>query len=443
MNVKRSVKRILSVIVVFTVFFVQITQSVSAMDELRDEQAVAESILSNMRCEPLTSLSIGGGKAFFEYNAERIRISLKYEGIERHFRYDGDRLIEQEDSNYRFRFFGEENEEGFWFRDNEYFFARDEIGSVTKLCNSSGTVLCDYVYIGTRPTVVMYSENEDDIEACNRNPYRYKGWYYDVELGMYYLGEGVFFDPEQEMTIHNPFQVTVRGGTPTILQDIANAYSAIINSPNYGITAYNYVSESQWNSGQRWYDGIAQIELIARCVYAENNGLNRQDDRKAIGMVIRNRVAQGFPHVGALSAYSIVTFASAFSSINPGNYNASITETAIARSAMSVTNSAFQQATLIACTLYYSNDASVYAAMNGTLSYVSTSHTHFLQLDYVYIHNTFSVTGSGSNIQWKYGSVNIYGVCVAGTAMLTSFYGSGAGSLQAYYSQGYNVFYYR
>ena len=108
---------------------------------------------------------------------------------------------------------------------------------------------------------------------------------------------------------------------------------------------------------------------------------------------------------------------------------------------MSKTSTAFQQATFIACSLYYTTSYSDYSLLVGIPAYMSSGHTHFLGVNYAYSHAVLSVVTSGNSIQWKYGGSNIYGVCIAGTAQLTAVNGSGANCLQTYYLDGYNVFF--
>lgn len=43
------------------------------------------------------------------------------------------------------------------------------------------------------------------------------------------------------------------------------------------------MTENQWNNGKCWYDGLNQTEVIARCIFGENNGEKRERMKKNIG----------------------------------------------------------------------------------------------------------------------------------------------------------------
>ena len=319
-----------------------------------------------------------------------------------------------------------------------YYFVRDLEESVIALSDGEEWI-CKYEYLDTLSEVILLSENETDIKAANKNPFRYRGWYYDIEPSLYYLDKGVFYNPQTQEYIQNQFGYSNRDGEPPIFQSVGNAYYALMNLSTYGASSYSFPTQTQWNNGIRWYDGVAQVELVARCIYAENNGPNRQNDRKAIGLVIRNRVAQNFPHSGTLSPYNIVRYQSAFSTVNPyGTIAAMTSATANSRKVMDKTESAFQQATFIACLLNCSTTYSDYSLVVGIPTYMNSAHTHFLAVNYACDYSVFSVSSEG---QWSYGGSNVYDVCIAGIAQLTSTSGTGSQSLQTYYLNGYNVFF--
>ena len=278
-----------------------------------------------------------------------------------------------------------------------------------------------------------------DILAADKNPFRYKGWYLDVETTLYYLGKGMYYNPQTEEYIQNEFQFEVIEGEPSIIQTVTNAYYTMMGMSTYGASYYAFPSQTNWYNGSRWYDGIQQIELLARCIYAENLSVNRPNDRKAVGLVIRNRVEQNFPHQGTLSPYNIIRYPSAFATVNPsGTLNSMTSSTYDARQVMDKTDSAFQQATLIACMLYCSTNYSDYNVVIGIPIPMDNQYTHFLSVNYAYSQNVFSVSSGG---QWSYGGTSIYGVCISGTGLLTSIYGTGSHCLQNYYLAGYNVFF--
>ena len=77
-------------------------------------------------------------------------------------------------------------------------YRRNLMGDVTHIYNMSGKLCAKYVYDAWgNHKVVDASGNEttDKTHIGNINPIRYRGYYYDVETGLYYLNSR-YYDPE-------------------------------------------------------------------------------------------------------------------------------------------------------------------------------------------------------------------------------------------------------
>lgn len=115
---------------------------------------------------------------------------------------------------------------------------------------------------------------------------------------------------------------------------IENAYQDLWNDKTYG--------SKTLQPGDKWYSSLSQVEVIARCIYAENTRSDRQGDRIAETVVIMNRMVRD-----RKTAYGVVTAPSQFSTIcssNPGSNSLS---------AKSKNDKVWQQASLLACIAYY------------------------------------------------------------------------------------------
>ena len=87
---------------------------------------------------------------------------------------------------------------------NEYYMLRKDIlGNIIGILDKNGVVIVKYKYDGWgRHKVLNASGNEltlDNCTATNKvgilNPFRYRGYYYDTETGLYYL-QTRYYDPE-------------------------------------------------------------------------------------------------------------------------------------------------------------------------------------------------------------------------------------------------------
>lgn len=191
----------------------------------------------------------------------------------------------------------------------------------------------------------------------NINPLRYQGWYWDTDINHYYVGDGMFYDAINEIYVQNDYVMQDWGWeilhnaaavfslTRVEINAIAGEYETIMSQPSYGATNYSNVTEAQWQKGDRWYDGVSDVEAVARCIFAENTYDNRLNDRIGVAAVIINRKA-----ARNLSAKGVVTQYQQFSTMNPKYYEDSNSANCkTARMVHSKTDTTWQQATLLAC----------------------------------------------------------------------------------------------
>lgn len=173
-----------------------------------------------------------------------------------------------------------------------------------------------------------------------------------------------------------------------------------------------------------------ETELIARCIYSENTRSDRRSERIGFSEVILNRVNNAsFPS----TAYAVVTAKSQFSGINPGSFNAANLYTDQARSAKSKTNVAWQEATMLACIMYYTSNRTDISYFYTLPAGVST-HLYFLGYDVVYSSITLN------NGSFYYGSSVLNDLAIAGYGVVAKT-SSGLSYLQSLYSQGYSIFF--
>lgn len=315
-----------------------------------------------------------------------------------------------------------------------------EDGNVVGILDEHGEVVAEYEYDSLLPTVYKV-ENEIRLPCSdsgfigNINHIRLKGWYLDLETDCYYLRDGIYYDPINEIYIQNDYTLN-RGALenePTIVQVIATAYTMYLATESFGATEYGYPSEYDWTyNGMRWYTGIGQVELLTRCIYAENDGDGNdgKNNRTAEAVVILNRIATGMD----TTPYSAITRQSQFSTINPGNYNDSIIETHLARQILDKTDPRVKNALLIACSIYYSQSKTVLGYMSSIPSYID-NQIFFCSFRQAYLNGWFSI--SGGNLY--YYSHLTSAVALPGVTQVTASNYNTVGA--TYYNQGHNIFF--
>ena len=87
---------------------------------------------------------------------------------------------------------------GFIYNGVRYFYQRNIQGDITIIYNEDGNLVNKYVYDTYGRHKVLTSTLEEDLDESsvgNLNPFRYRGYYYDRILGLYFLTSR-YYDPE-------------------------------------------------------------------------------------------------------------------------------------------------------------------------------------------------------------------------------------------------------
>ncbi len=108
-----------------------------------------------------------------------------------------------------------------------YWYDKNLQGDIVGVYNSSGTKLVTYKYDAWgSPYITYHSGNASSLYA--KNPFRYRGYYYDKDLGFYYL-QTRYYDPLNCRFI-SPDAASVITATPAGLTD-KNLYAYCDNNP--------------------------------------------------------------------------------------------------------------------------------------------------------------------------------------------------------------------
>lgn len=130
------------------------------------------------------------------YNDSGKRIRKTVNGVTTDFYLDGSAILMQMSSDgSRIDFFYDDKGNVFAmkYQNEMYFYRKNLFGDILGILDSHGTELVKYEYNswGKLLNLTDYSSNG----LGRKNPFRFKGYYYDEELGMYYLNSR-YYDPE-------------------------------------------------------------------------------------------------------------------------------------------------------------------------------------------------------------------------------------------------------
>ena len=145
----------------------------------------------------LQSVTNGNGSFTFEYNADGIR-TAKYRNNNIFAQYflDGDRIVGERRANemYIYIYDASGSPIGFQYRKDTYaadvwdsfWYEKNVQGDIVAVYNDAGVKLVSYVYNAWGAFSESYS-NGGVSTAAYKNPFLYRGYYYDRDINFYYL----------------------------------------------------------------------------------------------------------------------------------------------------------------------------------------------------------------------------------------------------------------
>ena len=172
----------------------------------------------------------------FTYNDEGLRTSKTKNGVTTNYYYDGTLLVKEESSSHTvvyiydvnaspigFKFHHNTYAEGVW---DEYFYEKNLHGDIVAVYDEYGTKNYSYTYNAWGLTVKTQETASPTTGFIN--PYTYRGYYYDSDLGLYYL-QSRYYDPNICRFI-NADDESLIIANPTALTD-KNLFSYCDNNP--------------------------------------------------------------------------------------------------------------------------------------------------------------------------------------------------------------------
>ena len=176
----------------------------------------------------------------YTYNANGIRTSKTVNGVMHHYTLDGAKILKEAwGSNTIILMY--DNEDcvcGIIYNDVPYYFFKNLQGDVVAIVDKDAQTVAKYSYDAWGMCTI--AQDSSDCNIASVNPFRYRGYYYDSEIGLYYL-QTRYYDPSVGRFVNgdNPVLESAAG----IIRE-CNIYMYCNNCPIMGSDSYGllYIS---------------------------------------------------------------------------------------------------------------------------------------------------------------------------------------------------------
>ena len=142
----------------------------------------------------LATVTKGSNTINYAYNEDGIRTSKTINGIRTDYYLNGTSIIMQKTGDNCIWYTYDENglATGFRYNGNEYYYFRNGQNDIIGIIDSSGSTVARYTYDSWGNPVSITDGNGNNVASdsshiANINPFRYRGYYFDTETGLYYL----------------------------------------------------------------------------------------------------------------------------------------------------------------------------------------------------------------------------------------------------------------
>ena len=147
-----------------------------------------------IRGRRLGSMNMGTTAASYTYDDNGIRTGKTVNGVKTEYYLNGSAILTQISGDTRLDFFYDENGSvlGFKYNGEIYLYRKNIRGDITGIENSGNQKICEYRYDTWGKLLGITGEEAETLGKLN--PFRYRGYYYDEESGLYYLNSR-YYDP--------------------------------------------------------------------------------------------------------------------------------------------------------------------------------------------------------------------------------------------------------
>ena len=175
-----------------------VTQSISGYDALGNPSSYKGKTLTWTRGRMLASC----GSDSYLYDMDGVRQEKTVNGVTHTYYTDGTKIIAEKVGDKVFEYYYDaQGVIGFKYDGNVYYYKKNLQGDIDRIYDANKNLVAEYKYDAWGNHRVYTSGGIDITEnmsynssVAKLNPFRYRGYYYDMETGLYYLNSR-YYDP--------------------------------------------------------------------------------------------------------------------------------------------------------------------------------------------------------------------------------------------------------
>ena len=168
------------------------------------------------RGKQLISAGNGTNTVTYAYNEDGLRLQKSVNNVDTDYFYNGSVLIgmERAGTNYLFSYDASGNVVSVKYNGAEYYYLRNGQGDIVKLIDANGVSVVEYTYDTWGKKVQTTGDLASTLGTLQ--PFRYRGYVYDEETGLYYL-QSRYYDPEVGRFISSDLLLSTGQGVVCVL----------------------------------------------------------------------------------------------------------------------------------------------------------------------------------------------------------------------------------
>ena len=141
----------------------------------------------------LKNVKKGDTSTSYQYNKDGIRTEKTVNGKKTKYQLEESNIVKETSDGQTIWYIYDGNGDliGFELNGTSYYYDKDLQGDIIGIYDTKGVKVVTYRYDAWGNIVSM----DGDEELAKKNPFRYRGYYYDEEIGLYYLNSR-YYDAE-------------------------------------------------------------------------------------------------------------------------------------------------------------------------------------------------------------------------------------------------------